>query len=115
MLFLTVCNSGCALPLKGENETMHYLIIGIGLVSIPKQEADTGILAAKTQTLGVQISDQPGLKFAAGYSNSSVVVVPETVQNALVEVSQRPFGPLIIDVNPKYTGGRCDTLSEGEK
>ena len=101
IIILSILNSSCSIPIKGKNTTVHHLIIGIGLVTTTEEESNTGVLAIKTQAIGLQFSDQPGLKFAAGYSKSSVVSVPETTENIVVEVSQRLFGPLIIEVNPE--------------
>jgi len=101
-------NCACAIPINGKHGTVHHLIIGIGVVTTSREGADAGVLAIKSQSVGLQFTDQPGLKFAAGYSSSSVVSVPETTDNIVVEVSQYLFGPLTVEVNPKYKEGGED-------
>jgi hypothetical protein len=105
---LSIVISACAIPIQGKNGTIHHLIIGIGVVST-HDGGDTGVLAIKSQAVGLQVSNQPGLKFAAGYSSASVVSVPETTDNIVVEVSQRLFGPLTVEVNPECKGGEHDS------
>lgn len=115
VILLSMVSSACAIPIKGKSGTIHHLIIGIGVVTTNRDGGDTGVLAIKSQSVGLQFSDQPGLKFAAGYSSSSVVSVPETTENIVVEVSQHLFGPLTVEVNPKYKGGEYDSTKSGGK
>lgn len=106
MLLLFHLNGCCSIPLEGKNGTVHHLIIGIGVVTIPEKADNTGVFATKSESIGLHFSNQPGLKFAAGYSKSSTIIIPETTENIVVEVSQRPFGPLTVEVNPSYKGGK---------
>ena len=76
---------------------MNYLVVGVGILTVPKPEASTGVLAARLHALGVSISDQPGLKLAIGYTSSMTVAVPDGAEDVRVEISQRPGGPLIIN------------------
>ncbi len=106
IFLLSLFCASCSIPIKGKNESVHHLIIGIGIVTTAKEDKNIGVLAVKTQTIGLQLSDQPGLKFALGYSDSSVVSVPETTENIVVEVNQPVLGPLTVEVNPKPKGGK---------
>jgi hypothetical protein len=86
-----------AIPVNGKNETIHYVIIGFGIVTVPAPEKTAAVSVLKSQTLGAVISDQPGLKVGIGYSSGTVVLVPNGAEDVRVEVSQKFGGPLIID------------------
>lgn len=96
---------GCSgIPISGKDGSIHHLIIGVGLVTTPGNNGENSVTMTKAQVLGVHFSSQPGLKFAAGYSSSSAVVVPESVDNILLEIEQQPFGALSIKANPQGNG-----------
>lgn len=83
--------------MRHEGGSIHYLILGVGIVTVPKPETQTAVLATKAQALGINISDQPGLKLGLGYSSSTVVAIPDNADDVRVEVSQRPGGPLKVE------------------
>ncbi len=76
--------------------TRHYLIIGLGLVSV-KEANEQAIEATRIHTLGLSITDRPGLKFGLGYSSSETVMVMDGAENVVVEVSSLPGGPMVVD------------------
>jgi hypothetical protein len=97
--------TGCSgIPIKGKDGSVHHVIIGIGVVSTPKNNGDYGVLATKSQVIGIHLSDQPGVKLGAGYSSSVVVTVPDDSQNVVVEASQNPLGKLSITSNAQKEG-----------
>jgi hypothetical protein len=99
-LLLTNCTSMyccMAVPLQQGQDSVHYLVVGVGILTVAKPETSTGVHAARLQALGVSVSDQPGLKLAIGYTSSMTVAVPDGAEDVRVEISQRPGGPLIID------------------
>ena len=99
-LLLTNCTSMyccMAVPLQQGQDSVHYLVVGVGILTVAKPETSTGVLAARLQALGFSVSDQPGLKLAIGYTSSMTVAVPDGAEDVRVEISQRPGGPLIID------------------
>lgn len=88
----------------GENEQyLHVLIVGIGVVTVPKSPAGESVAAARFHALGLSISDMPGLRLGVGYSSGSFVVVPEGAADVRVEISQEPWGPLIVDTEKVLT------------
>ena len=87
-LILALLLSGCAL--RSGKQTR--LIIGFGIVSVSDTNTNVA-LVTRTKAIGFSVSDQPGLKFGAGYS-SSVVVAVKTNANLLIEVDDRPGEPL---------------------
>lgn len=92
------CGSHCCLSIPfSDDDAVHYLILGVGLVTIPKPGTETAVLSTKTQTLGLNLSDQPGLKMGIGYSSSTVVAIPDGAEDVRVEVSQKPGGPIVVD------------------
>jgi hypothetical protein len=95
LTFCTVLTGCVAIP--GKNGTTHHLIIGIGLVSVNDSCAQA-VVATDAHALGISISNQPGLKFAAGYSSNTVVSVAEGADDVRVEISKLPGRPLMIDV-----------------
>ena len=106
---LAISISGCSgLTIISEDGTIHHLIIGIGVVSTPKNNGEYGVLASKVQALGIYFSNQVGLKFGAGYSSTNTVTIPDDAVNVIVELVQTPMGELSIEANPKVGGERYD-------
>lgn len=104
LITLLIGVSGCgsfnccaSYSIQGDKGAVHYLILGIGIVTVPKPNTDTAILATRVHALGVNLSDQPGLKMAVGYSSSSVVTIPDGAEDVRVEISQWPGGSLEIE------------------
>ena len=95
LIFHGVLSSCVSIPGKGG--TVHHLIIGFGIVSV-NEPASPAVIATDSHILGMSISDQPGLKFAFGYSSSTVVSIPDGADDVRVEVSKVPGKPLVIDV-----------------
>ena len=104
VIFITGTQGCSGIKYKDRNGSIHHLIIGLGVVSIPKNEGDAGVFASKTQVVGIHASDQPGFKFGAGYSTSSLVIIPESTENIIVEVVHKPLGSVTVDVNPYING-----------
>lgn len=102
MIVLPGCSSiGCCMTVSVDRkDSLHYVILGIGVVSISKPESEMAVLATQSQALGLHISDQPGMKLGVGYSTSSTVAIPDHAEDVRVEISQRPGGPIIVD-SPK--------------
>ena len=95
LVFHGVLSSCVSIP--GKSGTVHHVIIGFGIVSV-NEPASQAVVATDSHILGMSISDQPGLKFAFGYSSSTVVSIPDGADDVRVEVSKVPGQPLIIDV-----------------
>lgn len=91
MLFMGGCaNTTCCLTTVQETDSaIRYVVIGFGVISIPKQKQNEmdGILATKMTAVGLVVTNQPGLKVGLGYSSSSVITVPNDTNNTVVEVS----------------------------
>ena len=88
--------SACSgIPIDSE-DTRHYLIIGVGVVSVPQSQPERSVSVHRMQALGVSVSDQPGLKLGIGYASALVTSIPHEVSSTVVEVSNRPFGPIRI-------------------
>jgi hypothetical protein len=102
--FVLVCaialgSSGCSgIPIR-SGETTHYVIVGIGVVSIPSAAEQTDVRVSRMHVLGLSLVDQPGLRFALGYASGTAVAVPADAEDVRVEVSQRPFGELRVHAN----------------
>jgi hypothetical protein len=107
--------SGCSVPsccvsygFKDGKGTIHYLILGFGLVTVPKLDKETAVIATRVHALGISISDQPGLKLAIGYSASNSVSVADGAEDVRVEISQVPGGSLEIETqSAKLTNKRA--------
>lgn len=110
MVFLCGCSSiiknrkddissiGSVIPIKGKEGTQHFIILGFGIVTVKKSEGETAVIATNTQALGINVSDQPGLKLGVGYSSSTVLTVPDAIRadDVRMEVSKHPLGTLKI-------------------
>ena len=67
----------------------HYLVVGFGIVSVSKTETPVAAQVMRGQVLGLQISNQPGLKLAVGYSDGQTVLVPaEKADDVRLEARQ---------------------------
>ncbi len=96
---LSGCSSfGCCWTLPvSEDQSVHYVILGFGVVSVPKTEKKTAVFAAKSQALGIVLSDQPGAKLGIGYTSSSLVTIPDGAEDVRVEISQTPGGSVTVN------------------
>ena len=74
------------------------MIVGFGVVSVPREPATNAIHVSKVQAVGLTVTDQPGLRVALGYASSMVSAIPPDVDVRL-EVSDRPLGPVTIRTN----------------
>ncbi len=90
--------AGIVIPIEGKEGTKHFIIIGFGIVSVSYPEGETAVMATNSQVLGINVSNQPGLKLGAGYSSSTVLTVPDGTRadDVRIEVTKRPFGLLKI-------------------
>lgn len=71
-------------------------------------------MVTDAQALGINVSDQPGLKFGVGYSSSTVLTVPDgtRAEDVRMEVSRRPFGSLKITT---HSAKLKDSSEKGEE
>jgi hypothetical protein len=103
--------SSCV-SIPGKSGTVHHLILGFGIVSV-NEPPSQAVLATDSHILGISISNQPGLKFAFGYSSSTVVSIPDGAEDVRVEVSKIPGSPIVIDVpSAKFMK---DTVAKGDQ
>lgn len=96
----------------------YHLIIGVGVVAVSELD-DEAVVATNANSLGVAISNRPGMKVGLGYASSSVVSVADGAVDVRVEVSRRPFGRLTVDTqkaeleHPAGTGTQGSDLEKG--
>lgn len=97
-LAVTAC---ACITIPGRDGVDYHLIVGLGVVRT-KASDDGSVVATDARSLGVVVSDRPGLKLGVGYSSSTVVSVPDGAEDVRVEVSRRPWGPFVLEVpNPE--------------
>jgi len=103
---------GSVIPIEGKEGTQHFIIFGFGIVTVKKSEGETAAIATNTQALGINVSDQPGLKLGFGYSSSTVLTVPDgaLADDVQMEVSKRPFGLLKVIT---HSAKLKDSIREG--
>lgn len=94
MLILSACSP---LAFKGKGDSIHYVVLGLGVVTIPKPESEIAVTAAKTNSFGIAISNQPGLKFSAGYSSGFFLAIPDHAKDVRVEVYEQLGEAIIVD------------------
>lgn len=89
---------GPVLSIDGKDGTRHFIIIGFGIVRVNGSKGETAAMVVDSRALGINVSDQPGMKFGAGYSSSTVLTVPDGTRadDVRMEVIRRPFGSLKI-------------------
>ncbi|MDX2144418.1 MAG: hypothetical protein SFV19_13765 [Rhodospirillaceae bacterium] len=100
---LALCLQGCAqdsrgivIDLDGDPTTRHVMVLGFGIVSMPKATAEASVTAVRTQSLGVSLSDLPGIALNAGYASSQVVAMPDGMKDVVVEFESTPFGKVCL-------------------
>lgn len=106
VVVITGCSSNrrsLALAVNGER-SLHFVVIGFGVVSVPKTEANVAVTATKVQGLGVTVTDAPGLKVGLGYSSATTVSVPDEAEDVRVEVYQEFGGPVVVDATSARLG-----------
>src|SRR5262245_41162632 len=86
--------SGCALPLPGADGTRHYIVVGIGVVSVPKPQPEVAVTAVKVQALGIVATAAPSARLVIGYIQSHQVEAAPNSASVLVELSDSFAGPL---------------------
>jgi uncharacterized protein YebE (UPF0316 family) len=98
ILIIPLALGNCSgLKIKGENGETHYLILGLGVVTT-NDNKENAIIATDSHSLGLIISNRPGVKLGLGYSESTVVTVQPGAKDVRAEISKKPGGPLIVDV-----------------
>ena len=85
------------LAFKGKDGAVQYVILGFGIVSVPKTEREVAVSAAKSTIFGLGISNQLGLKFSLGYSSGFFLAVPDHAKDVRLEVYEQPGGSITID------------------
>lgn len=99
---LAGCLSGCANGLcctfrtAETPQSIRYLVIGLGVVTIADANESSAIVAARVNALGLTVTDQPGIKFNLGYAASSLIAIPPSIKDAIVEVGECTPGGITI-------------------
>lgn len=112
LLMIATLLSGCVMSVAGKDGSSHHVIIGFGIVSV-NEAPDKAVIATDTHALGFSVSDRPGLKVGVGYSSSTVVTVAPGARDVRVEVSKKPWGPLIVDTQ-RAAMQQDDVIEGGE-
>jgi hypothetical protein len=99
---------GCAIPVTGESGSVHYVVIGLGVVSVPSPKTERVTTAITYNTLGVMASDQPGMRVALGYASGATILIPKET-NVIVSLSQTPGGSLKVEESSYPV---CDRVTE---
>lgn len=97
---IATLTSGCVMRTdSGDTHKARYLIIGLGMVwvndSVPEAATVSGV-----KSLGIAVSDRPGMKLTVGYTDSYAVTVPDGKANVMVEFSQKLDGDAKVEVTP---------------
>jgi hypothetical protein len=104
--------TGCVVSVPGKDGSSRHVIIGFGIVSV-NEAPEKAVIATDTHAFGVSVSDRPGLKFGLGYSSSTVVTVAPHARDVRVEVSKKPWGPLVVDT--QRAALKNETKGEGRQ
>ncbi len=102
---LLLAISGCAIPVTGKSGTVHYLVVGIGVVNVPAPEPETSSSAVTYDVVGLLLSNQPGVRMAAGYASGSTMQVPVTA-DVLISADRSPMGAVTIE-QTSFTKSEC--------
>lgn len=100
LFFATIACSG--IPILDSNGNTHYVIVGIGVVSVHKNPNES-ISVARTTALGAVISNQSGLKLSAGFSTGSTVSIADATEDVMIEIASQPAGAIRISATHVVT------------
>ena len=74
----------CLVARRDAPDEATYVVIGIGLIRVPKVEA--GVSTALVTALGVSAATQPGFRAVAGYMSSTDLIISRDAGDLLLEV-----------------------------
>jgi hypothetical protein len=97
VLLAALCG-GCALPIRTSSGTTYHVILGFGVVAVSDPDQSAAVVT-HAQSVGVAITDRPGLKLGVGYASSTVTTVAEGAEDVRIEASDYPGGPLTVTVD----------------
>ena len=88
---LGACSSGgLVLRDPSAGDTDRYIVIGFGVVSVPRVPACArAVTATHAETYGVLITTAPGARFVIGYGQADTTTVNRKAGEILVEVERR--------------------------
>lgn len=78
LALLTSCST------TGKDGTKRYYVLGFGVVSVNNTNPASASVC-RMKTIGLGVSDMPGLWAGLGYADSTTVTVP-TTNSVLIEV-----------------------------
>jgi hypothetical protein len=102
LLLATLCG-GCAFPVRSSSGTTYHLIVGVGVVAVSDPDQSAAVVT-QAQSVGVAITDRPGLKLGIGYASSTVTTVAEGAEDVRIEAAEYPGGPLTVTVDKAELG-----------
>jgi len=113
--------SACAPFSRADADgTLHYYVIGFGVVSVPAANNQNGVTAVSHQAVGLTIIDHPGMRLNFGYSQGVVTTVAPGAEDVRVAVSAAPGGVLTVDAESAVFAGsdlgerKSETSNKGE-
>lgn len=95
--FITACSG---IPMRGADGSVHHIIIGVGVVSVPAVSEEPSMRAVRTHTLGLDIKTGPMQRISAGYSFSAEAIIPDGARNICAQISHYPFGRMTVEPCP---------------
>lgn len=99
---LSLACVGCV-AIPGSGGATHYLVLGVGLISVSDPQKKEAAVVTDTRALGLVLSDRPGPKLSLGYLSSTVTTIPRDVEHVLIEVKKTGLGPLVIEARSSRT------------
>lgn len=110
LISLTACSG---IPVRAKNGTTHYLIIGLGVVSVREQ---TGVSVVSVAAGGLTAS-QGAIRIGVGRQHE-VQIAPEQAGNTVISVGATPLGLTVTNFDT-HVGGRgaepTQPKEEGER
>ncbi len=97
LMILAILLQSCAIPIPGSPETRHFLIIGVG-VTAHKTAKDEAATVISSRSLGLTISDMPGVKASLGFASTKMVSVNQNA-NLLIQVKHKLSNDIEICTN----------------
>ncbi len=100
MVIIAAFTCGCVMRTdSGDNHKARYLVIGLGVVWVNDSKPEVATVSG-VKSVGITVSDRPGMKLSVGYTDSYAVNVPDGQANVLVEFSQKLDGDAKVEVTP---------------
>lgn len=110
LFVLSMFVQSCAIPLPGSKDTRHLLIIGLGITT-QKAANEEAAMVTTSKSLGLTMSNMPGVKASLGYSSAKIVTLSQDA-DLLIQVKHSLTDDIEICTNELEL---CDQITKSNQ